>query len=191
MTFGEKIQEFLKGIAGKDQRRIMNYILILALLGIFLVVWSNIQSSTTPRPMEPSVEETVVEDLETALAESLSRMAGVGEVRVHIYYSTGSLYRFGEDRYFMEKASLEEDPEGRTKQTREESQDYRVVVLRDGAGGERALVEEEIKPQISGVLIVAHGADQAVIRDRLIRSVATLFSLPLHRIEAVSGKGGS
>lgn len=191
MSLSEKIQKLIHGV-GQDEKRVMNYILIIALLGVFLVVWSNIQSPITRKPVDIPLEqeEQREEDLAFELAESLSRIVGVGEVKVQVYYSSGPFYRFGQDRRLTEKAALEEDSQGGTKQTREENQDYQVVVLRDGSGGEQALVKEEKKPLISGVLVVAEGAEELVIRDTLIRSVSTLLQLPLYRIEVVSGKGG-
>lgn len=183
----------MKRLARSDHKKVMTYILIMALLGVFLVVWSN-TNQTTSRRVSPPLEREEVEvgaGLEERLAKSLSLMEGVGRVEVHIYYSSNPRFHYSEDRRLQEKATLEEDSQGDTRQIREESKEYEVVILRDGSGGERPLIEEELKPHITGVLIVADGAQRAVVKDRIIRSVATLFQLPLYRIDVVSGKGGN
>lgn len=179
-------------MAWKDHKKVITYILIMTLLGVFLVVWSNtnlMSPAQVSKPLERR-EEVVVVDLEERLKKSLSLMEGVGRVEVQIYYSSNPRYVFGEDRSLQEKATLEEESSS-IKQIREESTVYEVVILRDGAGGERPLIEEEVKPHITGVLIVAEGAGRAVVRDRILRSVATLLGLPLYRIDVVTGKGGS
>lgn len=176
----------------KDHKKIMTYTLIMTLLGVFLVVWSNTDLTTQKEVSLPQErkEEFLVEDLEERLKKSLSLMEGVGRVEVQIYYSSNPRYVFGEDRSLLEKATLEE-AQGSIKQIREESTLYEIVILRDGAGGERPLIEEEVKPSITGVLVVAEGAGQYVVKDRILRSVATLLGLPLYRIDVVTGKGGS
>lgn len=189
----KKLKDLTNHLVEKDHKKVMTYILIIALLGVFLVLWSNTNRIVPGESLLVEKREggSMGEDLEERLARNLSMIEGVGEVKVQIYYSSNPRYVFGEDRRYLEKATLEEDPQGTIKQIREETQDYQVVVMRDGSGGERPLMEEEIKPAITGVLIVAQGAEKSVIRDRLIRSVATLFDLPLHRIQVVSGKGGN
>lgn len=193
MVFFHKLKKSWE-ILARDQKKVLTYILLTALLGIFLVVWSNTNLTTTQRSVEMPIkereEEISIWSLEERLASNLSQMAGVGEVRVQIYYSSSSRYVFGKDERVQEKMTLEEDSQGGNKQSREEGRDYSVVVMRDGSGGEVALIKEEFKPMITGVLIVAQGAGEVQIKNQIIRSVSTLLDLPLHRIEVVSGKGG-
>ncbi len=200
MSFFDGLQQKLQGLLdfkSKKQRQILLYLLVLSLCGVMLVVWSNRQLMGPAGRVER--EEEVHDQwkeagdeylLERRVATLLSSISGTGRVDVQITFASTPRYVYSQDLRVMEKATLEEDVDGGQRRIHEETRDQQVVVLRDGAGGEEALVEEKISPRIIGVLVVAEGAGDPAVRDRLWRAVQTLLDIPLYRIEVVSREGG-
>ena len=70
------------------------------------------------------------------------------------------------------------------KQTTE-VQENQTVVQQGGA-----LLVEESMPDIRGVLVVASGADSAVIQERLLQAAATVLQLSREKIIVLPGEGG-
>ena len=66
-----------------------------------------------------------------------------------------------------------------------EVQENQTVVQQGGA-----LLVEESMPDIRGVLVVASGADSAVIQERLLQAAATVLQLSREKIIVLPGEGG-
>ena len=63
------------------------------------------------------------------------------------------------------------------------------MVQQNRGGTQEALLVEETAPEIIGVLVVAEGADDAVVQERLLHAVAALLQISLHQIDIVPGEG--
>ena len=110
-------------------------------------------------------------DLEQKLEEILSKIKGVGEVRVLITYkqSASSEYVFNQDESRGEK---------------EERQNRELVT---GNGGPYLL--HQVAPSVQGVLVVAAGAGDIGVRQQLFQAVAGILDVPAHRIVITEGDG--
>ena len=55
-------------------------------------------------------------------------------------------------------------------------------------GTQQALLVEETAPELTGVLVVAEGANNAAIQEQLMRAVSALLQIPLHQVMVVPGE---
>lgn len=102
--------------------------------------------------------------LEQKLEEILSRIKGAGEVRVLITYkqSVSSEYAYNQEE---------------SKNDQDERQSRELVT---GNGGPYLLYQQA--PGVQGVLVVAAGAGDKVVRQQLFQAVAGILDVPAHRI---------
>ncbi len=109
--------------------------------------------------------------LENRLEKVLSKIDGCGDVSVAITYSSGS-----ETVYAYETQS--KTTNGVT------TQENKIVTI-----GGNPLVIKENSPNIIGVVIVADGGGDAVIRLQLKQAVVTLLNVDASNVQVFSSKG--
>ena len=62
------------------------------------------------------------------------------------------------------------------------------LIEKENIGTQEALLVQETAPEIAGVLIVASGADNALVQERLLHAAAALLQLSLHQIVVMPGE---
>lgn len=70
------------------------------------------------------------------------------------------------------------------REIKETTEQRQLVMSRDGTG-EQAVVIEERKPKVKGVLVVARGAENLLIKERITMALAAALDLPTHRISVL------
>ncbi len=123
--------------------------------------------------------QDVVADIERRLSELLSNVEGAGKVRVMVYADTG-----GEQvpAYNNEQDTRNEE---RTDGKSSEISETRQLVL---SGDDEPVILKVIIPQIQGVVVVAEGADDILIKAQLNNAVCTLLGIPEHRVQILKHK---
>lgn len=109
---------------------------------------------------------------EAALSEALAKMEGVGEVKVLISWDGDISENYAYNKESTEKTG---DDGVTEKSTKDE------LVLTDGDSA--PVSEEKIYPEITGVLVVAQGAENEEIRRALQSAVSAYLSIGANRIE--------
>lgn len=154
---------------GKEQ------FLIVALCGLLLAVIAiPVDSGKKKEPQEQAVEETVPrqdgdryeEQMEKKLEELLSKVEGVGQVRVMLTFE-GS----GERK-------VEKDKQVGTDGTQEET-----VYEESGSANRTPYVTSESNPQVEGVLVIAEGGDKSRVKEEIIGAAQALFDIEPHKIK--------
>ena len=130
--------------------------------------------------------ESAFRGYELALAAELeallSQVRGAGQVRVSVSVDRGPAYIFGYNTTNDTRTTEERDSTGGTRLAQEVTTSQQPVILRDNAQGERPLIAEEARPEVTGVLVLATGAEDSWVRLDLVRAVQALFPLSSHRI---------
>lgn len=154
---------------GKDQ------FLIMALCGLLLAVIAvPVDSGKEKGTQENNGQETETqqetdsyeEKMEKKLEELLSRVEGVGQVRVMLTFE-GS----GERK-------VEKDKQVGTGGTEEET-----VYEESGSSSRRPYVTSESNPQVEGVLVIAEGGDKSSVKEEIIGAAQALFGIEPHKIK--------
>jgi stage III sporulation protein AG len=171
-----------------QERKLILTALLLVGVGIGFMVWGGMVKSqlpTTP-PEQLTKGLTLVEAeheywsegrLEREVASVLAQIKGAGRVVVDLHLAateeTKWLYR--EDR--QERVT----PSGDGGETRDIS--IRLEPILKRSGSEEAPVSSgKTAPVISGVLVVAEGADDPTVQRQLGEATAVLLGIGLHRV---------
>ena len=128
---------------------------------------------------------TYEEQLEGKLEAILSKVKGVGEVKVMITLISSSELVLQVDEQNMTDKVSETDSDGGTTSSIQ-SENTRETVLTGSAEG--PFVIKEINPQVSGVLILAQGAGSAAVKNEICEAVEALFNLPIHKIKVLEAE---
>ena len=114
--------------------------------------------------------------LERRLEETLSLVGGAGRVRVMITLKDNGARVVEKDTSRQTGAGL--SGEG-TTDVSESS-----VFERTG-DGEQPFVSNELTPQVEGVLVVAEGGGDSLVKQNILQSIMSLFPLEAHKITIV------
>jgi stage III sporulation protein AG len=122
------------------------------------------------------------ERVENQLLSILGRIEGVGKVKVDLTYATSA-----EEEWLLrtqeEERKDQEESGGAVLEWRSEKE---PVLRRQRDGVEEPIRVKTTAPRIAGVLVVAEGAKDAVIRERLWQAAATVLGVPMHRVIVVA-----
>ena len=166
--------------------------LILGIFGVLLLVIVMPVEKTEKKEsgvtqMQTAVEDTAVksglesaddatEALEKRLEETLSLIDGAGEVRVMI-----TLKDTGE-KVVEKDITRRTDTDAGGSQNTDQSQSS--VYAREG-NTETPYISNELTPQVEGVLVVAQGGGNSLVKQNILQSVMALFPLEAHKITIV------
>lgn len=183
--------EKLKGIR-KDQWLVVFLAGILAAV-IALPIKGDEKSSPDTIFLENSTEETrlrkedsaqTIAELEARLEEILSQMDGAGQVRVMISGRDNG-EKIVEKDVPLQQSNVQEEGEGSARTSSDETKEETTVYVRDADGGETPYVRQELSPNITGVLVLAEGGDNAVVEKNITDAVKALFGLEAHKIKVM------
>ena len=164
--------------------------LILGIFGVLLLVIAHPADQTGKKGSEAAqtvVEETTQQTgqeraddataaLEKRLEETLSLIDGAGKVRVMI-----TLKDTGE-KVVEKDVTRRTDTDTGGNENSDLSQSS--VYEKDGST-ETPYVSNELTPQVEGVLVVAQGAGNSIVKQNILQRVMALFPLEAHKITIV------
>ncbi|MGI9860021.1 hypothetical protein SDD30_01380 [Moorella naiadis] len=130
---------------------------------------------------------TTAREMETQLQQTLEQIAGSGRVAVSVSLKASPLKEFATNTKTTKHSIEEKDQSGGTRMTTDSSEDATMVMARNSqvSGGEAPVVSRESQPEILGVVVVAEGANDALVRLRLSQAVETLWGLAPHQVQVL------
>lgn len=160
--------------------------IVLALIGVLLLVIAlpvkkEEKQAETTVTVSDSGETAATRDLEKRLGQILSKVSGAGKVEVMITYKDTGTYVVEKDQSYSKDSSTETNLQGDVT-GREQSQRQTETVY---DSGKDPFISRRLEPEIEGILIVAEGGEDAVVRQNLSDAVLALFDVELHRIKIV------
>lgn len=121
--------------------------------------------------------------LEEKLKTVLSAIEGVGKTEVIVTLKSSS-EKIVDKEYSKTENQLEEaDNTGGTRKSSEQSYEENTVLVGEDNGTPYVL--QELVPEIEGILVVAEGADSAVIEEEITDALAALFGISPHKIRVL------
>lgn len=173
-------------LTGKKDRNLLLKLAGIIVIGILLMTFSNTWGSSKSNDPGTITADTVnsgdyyvnEKALEERLAVILGQISGAGEVKVAVSFATGKevQYAYNTDsstRESQEKNDIEEN----MGSDRESSQSLTLATDNDNP-----VIVKEYMPEIMGVLVVATGARDAGVKQKIFEAVEGLLALPAHRI---------
>lgn len=135
-----------------------------------------------------SVTRTYEQQLETRVKNILKNVDGVGKVDVMIALYASSEKVIRSDTNSSGSLTEETDSSGGTR--RSESSAYSTTtVMEDSNGNSAPVIEKEVYPEISGIVISAEGGDDPKVRSEISTAMEALFGLPAHKIKVLKRAG--
>ena len=99
-----------------------------------------------------------------------------------INYLTSSELIIAQDRTESYMRQLDTDSEGGMRQIENRQNSTSYISLRQN-NNDTPLIVQEILPRISGVIVVASGADDVSTREALTRATATVLGIGIHQVQ--------
>lgn len=150
--------------------------LIILIIGVILLLFP-VGTKTEKEIPQEETHETYRVETERNLKRILSKVKGVGGVEVFVTFEN-----YGEAVYAKNGAGEENGEKG----AKEFSDNY--VLKNDAGGGESPLVVKKETPRIAGVLVVAQGANDPVLKMQIISAVRAVTGVKAHRVEVLEKK---
>ena len=129
-------------------------------------------------------EETYTAYLEDRLNRTLSQIEGAGEVKVMITLKSSAEKVLDKDT--DQETVTEEDSQGGTRQSsktsKKENTVYRTDSESNSQGSGSPYVSKELSPKIEGVVVIADGGENAVVKENISSAVQALFDIEPHKI---------
>lgn len=193
----EKIKNFVtKKTEGNKKKSIENLVVFLILLIITVIainmIWNKNETENgeeeqgsykTLANKNENVSSNIVEkseyNLQTELEDILSKMDGIGKVKVLITYSQTStvvpMYSQTESSTLTE----ETDSSGGTR--KQESSNVNKEVITDGDS--KAVTQTVILPKVEGAIVIAEGGGNATTKGNIIQAVSAVTGLATYKVQ--------
>ena len=179
-----------------NKKRIENIATFIVILIVTVIMINNIlkednrdnnESSTQNKRLVNNKEQetmavadiSVQTDLERELEDILTKMSGVGEVKVLVTYSQTSKVVPVYNETNKNSSSKEEDSEGGTR-VLSESDITKEVVL---DSNNDIITESVMLPKIEGAIVMAKGANNIEIKNNIIQAVSAVTGLATHKVQ--------
>lgn len=185
----------------EDRKKAMYYLLILFLCGVLLILIGDIMVKLNIKKVnniKNSVEvntnsniiatSTSFEDkVKKDLIDTLSQIQGVGKVSVMIYFEGGSESVPALNINDTNRKVEEKDSQGGVRTTTEISKNENIVLINEG-GASKPYIIKQINPSIGGVIVVAEGASNSEVKERILNSVKTVLNIPASKVSVMPMK---
>lgn len=166
------------------------YLLVVVIcLGLLALIWpvGKINRETTAdaeKQADVSGSVSLRQQLNQEVGEVLAEIEGAGKVEVSVMLASEGIKHYATNIREESRDSEEKNGSAGTKQSTETS----VVQDVAASSGSPLLIEEQY-PEILGVLVVAEGAGDPRVSERLTNATATLLNIPVHRVRVMPRKG--
>jgi len=191
MDFG-LIKERLRNMGIK---RMVQNLLIVAMVAAIIVI-STSTFFSKERENRNSIEGTDIqlnrqsisaatyeEQLEGKLSGILCQISGVGEVSVMVTLSSGKEVVPAFNTVESGSETNERDSGGGTRSVTQSSTDKRVASNSGSTTADQPLIVKEVMPEVKGVIVVAEGAENPEVVERLTEAVQTVLGVPAFRVK--------
>ncbi|MCF6460091.1 hypothetical protein [Clostridium sp. Cult3] len=190
--FIDKIKKYMETM---DNKKFMNNLFIILIIGIILLIIANIfieerktdntnlESANTVGKLSSS-EQDYGSLLEVKLEDALSQLKGVNKVKVMITLedTVEKIPAFNTTK--NNETTNEIDSQGGTREIIRDDMTIQVVTSNEGG----LVVLKEIKPTVKGVIVIADGAEDIEIKEMLYEAVKTVLGIPGNKVEVYSSK---
>ncbi len=129
-------------------------------------------------------EESYEKNLELRIQQLLQHVEGVGKVDVMIVLKSSAEKVFHMDGATSRTVTEEADSSGGTRKAESTEQD-RSTILQSADGQTVPVIEKELFPELSGIIISAEGGGSPAVQAEICAAMEALFGLPAHKIKVL------
>lgn len=197
MDIKKIFEKYFKG----DSKKTVRNMVIVILFGVLLILIGDIISGLSNKNTDiqnstvevntttgiPVTSNTYEERIKKDLTDTLSMITGVGKVTVMIYFEGGSESIPAVDITNTNRKTDEKDNQGGTRTTTEESKNTNVVII-DKNNNREPFIVRQVNPAIGGVMVVAEGAVNSEMKEKIHNAVKTVLNLPANKVTVLPMK---
>ena len=200
----DKLKNITKGEKKEfNKKKIENMVVLVILLVITLIIINSILNDdknkesnleVTNNTYNREVNSNMINNtdsnynsLENGIAEILSTIKGVGEVKVFLNYSESSKTVAMYDETITTSSTEENDSSG-GKRNITETENKKNVIYSEEDGNKTPITEKIIMPAITGAIVTAQGANNANIKTNIINAVGAVTGLTIDKIQVFEMK---
>ncbi len=204
MWMSKKISDFLKKLYSTHGRKkiIENTVIVIIAGMIILIAGSSLfdsgkdKKNSLPENTGAEVEAASKEardpinentSLEERIAAILSRIEGVGKVDVMITYASDGEIVPAVNTKVNESDTDEKDSGGGTRKIREDNRET-TIAYEEMQGTKKPIILTQKEPEVRGVIVVAEGGDNVIVRDKICKAVQVLLDVPIHKVQVFERK---
>lgn len=201
--FGDKLKKVInsndhENNGGNDKKKIENLVFFIVILIITIVIiniiWNG-NKTTNKQEDNPSSKQlatstdgqikqdtTQTTNLEEKLEAILSKIQGVGNVKVCINYSESSevVAMYNETSKVSDTEGS--DTSGGTRKI-QETDSQKDIIYKEENGEKTPITQKVVQPKIEGAIITAKGANDMTTKTNIIQAVEAATGLATHKIQ--------
>ncbi|WP_069998198.1 hypothetical protein [Cellulosilyticum sp. I15G10I2] len=178
------LDKFLKDAKETKKQKYLYLAIGIAILGIAITYIPTNKPSNQNKPQNAPILNassdaiSYEEALEKRLTNILEKMEGVGQVNVMLTTFSNEEKVLAEEKTQNYEHQEEKDEAGGTRITEKNDTRNKIILQ----SGNTPFIIKENRPQIEGVLVLAEGADNGVVRAQIIESVSNVLQVPVHKV---------
>lgn len=138
---------------------------------------SNLQNNTTT--------DEYISILENRLKQVLMKVEDIGDVEVMITVKSSKESVILKDENSQEETTEEEDSAGGSRKSSSKTSQDETVLQQSQSGESSPYIVKELEPQIEGILVIAEGGNNEVVKSDVVSAVQVLFDVPAHKIKVM------
>lgn len=185
---------------GNNKKKIENLVFLVVILIITVVainaIWNGNskknkqdENSQNSKQLAQNINNATIEtssstskELEKNLETILSRIQGVGEVKVFINYSESSEVVPMYNEASKNSNTEETDTQGGIRKIQEQDS-QKEIIYKEENGEKVPITKKIIEPKVQGAIITAKGASDVNIKTSIIQAVEAVTGLATHKIQ--------
>lgn len=130
-------------------------------------------------------QDAYLSKLERRLENVLSQMEGTGKVTVMITLESSAEKVVEKDIEADSETVTETDSQGGTRTAQNSTHGETTVYNGDNTQSQEPYISKELSPQVEGVVVLAEGGDNAVVKQNITEAVQALFGIDTHKIRVM------
>ena len=202
--FGDKLKKLSGGSesenqnATTDKKKTENLVFFVVLLIVTIVIIniilngnktvnkqennSNSKKLATTTTIDSEIKANENENVEQQLEKILSKIQGVGDVKVFINYSESSEVVAMYNENTKVSNTEENDTSGGNRKI-QATDSQKDIIYKEENGEKMPITQKIIQPKIEGAIITAKGAENAETKANIIQAVEAVTGLATHKIQ--------
>jgi stage III sporulation protein AG len=192
MEILDKVKNYLMR---RGRKKNMDDLMIVFIVGVIIILAANffltpvrkspgLITADTENVQTKSVALTYEEKLAQELTNVLGHIKGAGKVEVMISFESGSEVVPAFSSNNSTKVTEENDGSGGKRDINENTVSTNIVTTNE-AGATKPFITKEIKPKISGVIVIAEGAGSPDVKYELYEAVKTVFNISQLKVKVL------
>lgn len=184
-----KLNEMFKGKKKTENLLVLLVLLIIVVIAINYI-WNsdekkenNVKQESQSNEIKQVSTENIKDKTEEKLENILSKISGVGKVRVMITYSVSSSVTPVYDETSKVSNTTENDDSGGTRTITQTENGKQIVYKENSDGSKEPITKNTESPKMEGAIIVAEGAENIEVKINIIEAVEAATGLATHKIQ--------